>query len=85
MNSLSHENELLVTTVRSFMEEELLPHEQEVDEAGEVPEELGRQIEERSKAVGLFAANLPESVGGGGLSMAAMACLLYTSPSPRDS
>ena len=71
----SHEHELLLSTVRSFMEEELLPHEQLVDEQGVVPEELGRQIEQRSKEAGLFAANLPEEVGGGGLSKTAMALI----------
>jgi len=70
-----HEHELLITSLRSFMEEELLPHEQAVDESGEVPEELGRQIEQRSKEAGLFAANLPEEIGGGGLSKTAMALM----------
>lgn len=74
-SSSSHENELLISTVRSFMEEELLPHEEEVDRNGEVPEDLGRQIEQRSKQVGLFAANLPEEIGGGGLSKTAMALM----------
>ncbi len=67
-----HENELLLHTVRSFLDAEIYPHEEEVDRLGEVPEELGRQIEARSKEVGLFASNLPEDVGGGGLGYAAM-------------
>jgi acyl-CoA dehydrogenase len=68
MSSLaSHENQLLLETVRHFVTQELLPHEAQVDRDGEVPLELGRQIEARSKALGLFAANLPEAVGGGGL------------------
>lgn len=71
----SHENELLIKTVRAFLESEILPHEEEVDRLGEVPEELGRQIEHRAKEIGLFSANLPESVGGGGLNMNAMALL----------
>jgi len=68
----SHENELLKTTVRAFIEGELLPHEEEVDRLGYVPEEIGRQIEARSKEIGLFASNLPERVGGGGLNYTAM-------------
>ena len=67
----SHENELLLTTVKAFMEENFYPHEDEVDRTGEVPEELGRQIEARAREVGLFACNLPEEVGGGGLSLSA--------------
>mgnify|MGYP001815071059 FL=1 len=74
MNSItSHENELLLNTVRSFLEAEIYPHEDMVDRAGEVPEDLGRQIETRAKEVGLYASNLPESVGGGGLNYSAMA------------
>jgi acyl-CoA dehydrogenase len=68
----SHENELLLKTVQSFLEAEIYPHEEEVDRTGEVPIELGRQIEQRSKEVGLFASNLPEAVGGGGLDYKAM-------------
>ncbi|MFT4725593.1 MAG: acyl-CoA dehydrogenase [Granulosicoccus sp.] len=76
MNNInSHENELLVSTVRSFIEEEIFPHEEQVDKLGEVPEDLGKQIEQRSKDVGLFAANLPEDIGGGGLSKTAMALM----------
>lgn len=70
---LTPEQEMLLTTVRRFMAAELYPHEAEVDRLGHVPEELGRQIEKRSMETGLFAANLPEEVGGGGLDYRAMA------------
>ena len=68
----NHENDLLLKTVRSFMEEEMFPHEEAVDRNGEVPEALGGRIEARAKELGLFACNLPEEVGGGGLDYAAM-------------
>lgn len=70
---ISTEDALLQKTVRSFVDEELLPHEEAVDRAGEVSEDLGRQIEARAKDVGLYAANLPERLGGGGLSYSQMA------------
>lgn len=77
MNILSqpvdHERGMLVDTVRAFMEQEIYPHEELVDREGRVPDDLGRQIEARSKEVGLFAANLPEDVGGGGLDYTSMA------------
>ena len=73
--SSDHENALLVNTVRSFMETEIYPHEAEVDKLGFVPEELGNQIEKRSIEAGLYASNLPEKVGGGGLDYHAMALL----------
>lgn len=63
----SHEHQMLLKTVKRFMEEEIYPHEEMVDREGAVPLELGRQIETRSRDAGLFAANLPEAVGGGGL------------------
>ena len=69
---VSHENELLLKTVKSFMEAEMFPHEERVDSTGEVPEELGRQIEAKAKELGLYACNLPEEVGGGGLGYDAM-------------
>ncbi|MCC5982772.1 MAG: acyl-CoA dehydrogenase family protein [Rhodobacteraceae bacterium] len=70
-----HENELMLATVRSFMDAEIYPHEAEVDRLGHVPDELGRQIEQRAIEAGLYAANLPEAVGGGGLSMRAMSLI----------
>jgi len=69
--AVSHENELLLSTVRAFLEAEIYPHEDDVDRLGEVPEDLGRQIEARAKELGLYACNLPEEVGGGGLSTSA--------------
>jgi len=68
----NHEKELLENTVKRFVEEELYPHEETVDKNGEVPLELGRQIEKKSKDLGLFAANLPIEVGGGGLDYESM-------------
>ena len=41
---MSHEEELLLATVRGFLEDECFPHEEMVDQAGEVPEDLGRQV-----------------------------------------
>ena len=68
----NHEQELLEKTVKRFVEEELYPHEEIVDKNGEVPIELGRQIEKKSKELGLFSANLPVEVGGGGLDYESM-------------
>ena len=72
---MDHENELLINTLKAFMDAEIFPYEDEVDAKGEVPIELGRQIEKRAKDIGLFAANLPTDIGGGGLSYQAMALM----------
>ncbi|WP_299356837.1 acyl-CoA dehydrogenase [uncultured Shimia sp.] len=65
--TISHEDELLQNTVRGFIADVVIPHEEVTDTLGEVPEEIGREIEAKSKELGLYASNLPESVGGGGL------------------
>lgn len=72
---LSEEQNLLVETARRFVEEELYPHEMEVERSDEVRPELRRQIVERSLEIGLYAANMPEELGGGGLDPLSM-CLL---------
>ena len=74
-DQMDHENELLINTLKAFMDAEIFPYEDEVDAKGEVPIELGRQIEKRAKDIGLFAANLPTDIGGGGLSYQAMALM----------
>ncbi len=65
--SLTHEQTLLVDTVRSFVAKELLPHEAAVEQADAVSPDLIAQIRERAKEAGLYAFNMPESVGGGDL------------------
>ncbi|MFK7939886.1 MAG: acyl-CoA dehydrogenase family protein [Roseovarius sp.] len=69
---LTSEEDMLLQTVRGFLEDEIYPHEDMVDRTGDVPEELGRQIAARAKELGLYACNLPEDVGGGGLGLSAM-------------
>ena len=66
--SLSDAQRLLVETARRFVARELLPLEQQVEDAGALGDEAARRIFAASKAAGLFAANMPEELGGGGLS-----------------
>jgi len=72
---LSEEQRMLSDTARRFVEAELYPYEQQVEDADELPAELRRQIIERALAAGLYAANMPEELGGGGLDTLSM-CLL---------
>ncbi len=65
--ALSPEQEMVVETVRRFVETELYPHEAEVERSGQVPRELGEAIKAKVLALGFFAPNLPVEVGGGGL------------------
>jgi acyl-CoA dehydrogenase len=69
----SHEQQLLVQTVRAFVDREILPHEGLVESTADVPPDLQAEIRNKAKDQGLYAANFPESVGGGGLSNVSMA------------
>lgn len=73
--SLSEEHRMIVETARRFVEEELYPYEAEVEETDTLRPELAAQIRERSLELGLYAANMPEELGGGGLDTVSM-CLL---------
>ena len=64
---LSHEQQLVVDTVRNFVEQELYPLEDEVERSGMVPGTLGREIQDKVLELGFYAPNIPEEFGGGGL------------------
>ena len=64
---LSQEQQLVVDTVRNFVEKEFYPLENDVERTGQVPRELGREVQEKVRALGFYAANIPEAFGGGGL------------------
>ena len=64
---LTNEQQMVVDTVRDFVERELYPHEEDVERTGRVPPELGEAIKRKVIDLGFYAPNLPEDVGGGGL------------------
>ena len=64
---LTPEQEMVADTVRTFVEAEIYPHEDEVERLGYVPHELGESIKQRVIDMGFYAPNFPEEVGGGGL------------------
>ena len=65
---LSQEQEMIVSTVRGFVETEIFPYEDEVERTGEVPPDLAEQIRRKTMELGFYACNFPEDVGGAGLS-----------------
>ena len=71
--ALTDEQEMIVETVRSFVERELVPHEDEVERLGDVGPDLVAKIREGSLAAGIYAANMPVELGGGGLDNLTMA------------
>ena len=64
---LTDEQKLIVETTRSFVENELYPHEAEVERTGHLRMELIREIQAKAIEAGLYAANIPEEHGGAGL------------------
>src|SRR3954454_14863448 len=69
---LNDEQRAIVETARAFVANELYPHEEEVDRLGDVPPDVVAGIREKALKAGLFAANMPEDVGGAGLDAVAM-------------
>ena len=65
---LTDEQEMIVSTVRSFVENEIHPHEAEVERTGQVPPDLAEAIKRKTLDLGFYACNFPEEVGGAGLS-----------------
>ena len=65
--TLTDEQQTIVETVRDFVRRELSPHDDEVERLGHVPQELAAEIRRKALEAGLYAMNMPEELGGGGL------------------
>jgi butyryl-CoA dehydrogenase len=64
---LTTEQRGVVETTRAFVQRELVPHEDEVERSGVLDPGLLRTLRDTAIHAGLYAANMPEDVGGGGL------------------
>ncbi len=64
---LTDEQRLIVDTTRAFVENELYPHEAEVERSGHLRREVIEEVKQKAIAAGLYAANIPEEFGGAGL------------------
>jgi acyl-CoA dehydrogenase len=73
--ALTEEQELIIKTTRDFVRNELVPHEQEVEDTGVLRTELYEELKAKAIEAGLYAANMPTEVGGGGLD--AVSWVLY--------
>jgi acyl-CoA dehydrogenase len=73
--ALTEEQTLIVETTRAFVENELYPHEAEVERTGVLRMDLVKELQAKAMAAGLYAANMPEDVGGAGLDT--LSWLLY--------
>ncbi len=73
--SLSSEQEMIIDTVSSFVEQELYPHEDEVEKTNHIDASLAESIKQKAINLGLYATNMPVKYGGGGLDTLTL-CLL---------
>jgi acyl-CoA dehydrogenase len=64
---LTDEQGSIVQVTRAFVERELYPHEEEVEQTGVLRPELRDEIAQKALRAGIYAANMPEEVGGAGL------------------
>ncbi len=71
----SDEQKMIISTTRSFVERELYPHEELIEQSGTLPTDLARELQKKAIDAGLYAANIPEEYGGGGLDT--LSWLLY--------
>ena len=77
----SKEDELgIIDMIDKWVENDVRPIAKEYDQEDKYPHALAEQM----KALGLFGATIGQEFGGLGLPASIYACLLYTSPSPRD-
>ena len=67
--TLSEEQRLLVSTIRTFIRRELKPLEQDIEETGMLADTVAADIRKKSQLLGLYAVNIPSEYGGGGLSV----------------
>ena len=65
--SLTNEQKMIIDTLKTFVEQELYPHEMEVEKTNQIRPELAAQIKQKALDLGLYAANMPEEHGGAGL------------------
>ena len=66
--SLPEDTRLLVDTVRRFVETEVQPLEDIVEQTATVPADALAVTKGKAQKLGLYAMNMPADVGGGGLS-----------------
>lgn len=71
--ALSEEQQMLFDMAKAFTENELMPHEQLIEDLGDLPRELEMELRHKAMEVGLHACNMPEKFGG-----AELDCVSFT-------
>ena len=63
--SLNDEQKMMIATVRRFIAEELKPLEDEIENIGFLAKDKAQAVHDKAKALGLYAMNMPDELGGG--------------------
>ena len=71
MTTSTHEQELIVSTVRQFVEKEVIPVASTMEHRNEYPHALVEQMKE----IGLFGLSIPEEFGGAGVDTTTLAMI----------
>ena len=61
---MTEEQAMIVETTRAFVENELYPHEAEIERTGHLDMDVIKDVQKKAMEAGLYAANMPEEVGG---------------------
>ena len=65
--AMTEEQQMIVETTRSFVENELYPYEAEIERTGHLDMDVIKDVQKKAIDAGLYAANIPEEFGGAGL------------------
>lgn len=76
MTQIDNEVSMIRETARRFVRNRLVPLEQQIETDDDVSEELLARLRSEVAALGLYGFNLPESIGGPGLTAAAKVAIL---------
>lgn len=65
--SLPNEAQMLIATVKRFVEKELTPLEDEIEKTNAIDPSVAEGLKRKARELGLWAMHMPEEAGGGGL------------------
>ena len=65
---IPHELQMIQRTVESYVKKELRPLEKQIEDDDHIDKELDLSLRQKAVALGLYGHNLPESLGGAGVS-----------------
>ncbi|MDO9404181.1 MAG: acyl-CoA dehydrogenase family protein [Polaromonas sp.] len=74
--AIPEELRMLRDSARRFVQQELLPLEPLYANEADIPDDVRTRLQAKAKALGFWAFDLPESVGGGGIGYVGM-CLVF--------